>query len=52
MSLSSQPPSLLLRAAPPPTPAHQAQLAALMMGDERRVPQVDDATLVWTQPGR
>lgn len=37
---------------PRPPPAHQAQLATLMVGDQRRVLQVDDAAQVWTQPGR
>lgn len=36
---------------PPPPPAHQTQLATLMMRDKRWVPQVDNATLVWAEPG-
>lgn len=32
--------------------AYQAQLAALMMGDQGQVPQVYNATLVWTQSWR
>lgn len=42
----------LLLTTPHPPPAHQTQLATLMMGDQRWVPQVDNATLVWAQPGR
>lgn len=48
----SHPPSLPCADDAHPPPAHQTQLATLMMGDQRWVPQVDDATLVWAQTGR
>lgn len=47
---SALPHPILCAPAPPP-PAHQAQLAALVMGGQRRVLQVDDAALVRAQPG-
>lgn len=42
---------LLITSYPKPS-AHQAQLTTLMVRDQRRVLQVDDATLIWAQPRR